>query len=113
MTIATNMAGRGTDIQLGGNYEARITRELEGVPEGPERAAAIAQIKAEVLAEREAVRQVGGLFVLGTERHESAASTTSCAGVQAVRATPDSAASTSASTTICSASSASRTCSRG
>ena len=70
VTIATNMAGRGTDIQLGGNYEARYTRELDGV-EGDERIAAMARIKAEVLAEREAVRQVGGLFVLGTERHES------------------------------------------
>jgi len=70
VTIATNMAGRGTDIQLGGNYEARYTRELDGV-EGDERVTAMARIKAEVLAEREAVRQVGGLFVLGTERHES------------------------------------------
>ena len=70
VTIATNMAGRGTDIQLGGNYEARVIRELQGV-EGDERDAAVARIKAEVLAEREAVRQVGGLFVLGTERHES------------------------------------------
>ena len=70
VTIATNMAGRGTDIQLGGNADARIARELEGV-EGPDREAEIARIKAEVAAEREAVRQVGGLFVLGTERHES------------------------------------------
>jgi len=71
VTIATNMAGRGTDIQLGGNYEARYTRELADMLAGPERDAAMARIKAEVLAEREAVRQVGGLFVLGTERHES------------------------------------------
>ncbi len=70
VTIATNMAGRGTDIQLGGNVDARITRELEGV-EGAERDAGIARIKAEVAAERDAVRAVGGLFVLGTERHES------------------------------------------
>ena len=70
VTIATNMAGRGTDIQLGGNAEARVTRELEGI-EGTEREVAIARIKQEVLDEREAVRQVGGLFVLGTERHES------------------------------------------
>ncbi len=70
VTIATNMAGRGTDIQLGGNFEARVVRELDGV-EGSEREAAIARIKAEVQAEREAVRQAGGLFVLGTERHES------------------------------------------
>jgi preprotein translocase subunit SecA len=70
VTIATNMAGRGTDIQLGGNFEARVIRELEGV-EGPAREAAIARIKQEVETEREAVRQAGGLFVLGTERHES------------------------------------------
>ena len=71
VTIATNMAGRGTDIQLGGNYEARVLRELEGMAEGPERTAAEARIRAEVEAEREKVREAGGLFVLGTERHES------------------------------------------
>ncbi len=71
VTIATNMAGRGTDIQLGGNADARIARELAEMPDGPDRDAAIARIKAEVAAEREQVRAVGGLFVLGTERHES------------------------------------------
>jgi preprotein translocase subunit SecA len=71
VTIATNMAGRGTDIQLGGNIEFRIEDEVKALPEGPERDAAIAQIKAEVMAERERVREAGGLFVLGTERHES------------------------------------------
>jgi preprotein translocase subunit SecA len=71
VTIATNMAGRGTDIKLGGNEEARIDRELGHLPPGPERDAAIATIKAEVAAERDAVRAAGGLFVLGTERHES------------------------------------------
>ena len=71
VTIATNMAGRGTDIQLGGNYEARITRELGELPEGPGREAAIIRIKQEVETERQAVRDAGGLFVLGTERHES------------------------------------------
>lgn len=71
VTIATNMAGRGTDIQLGGNAEARIASELAGMPEGPEREAAEAAIRAEVAAEREAVLAAGGLFVLGTERHES------------------------------------------
>ena len=70
VTIATNMAGRGTDIQLGGNVDARITRELDSVA-GADRDAGIARIKAEVAAERDAVRAVGGLFVLGTERHES------------------------------------------
>jgi preprotein translocase subunit SecA len=71
VTIATNMAGRGTDIQLGGNIEFRINDELSDMPEGPERDAAIAQIKREVDEEKERVLAAGGLFVLGTERHES------------------------------------------
>lgn len=71
VTIATNMAGRGTDIQLGGNLEFRVEAELADMPEGPERDAAIAQIKAEIAAEKQKVLEAGGLFVLGTERHES------------------------------------------
>jgi len=71
VTIATNMAGRGTDIQLGGNVEFRINDELGEMPEGPERDAAIQRIKDEVAAEKEEVKAAGGLFVLGTERHES------------------------------------------
>ncbi len=71
VTIATNMAGRGTDIQLGGNIEFRIEDELSDMEEGPERDAAIKKIEDEVLAEREKVREAGGLFVLATERHES------------------------------------------
>ncbi len=71
VTIATNMAGRGTDIQLGGNVEFRVNDELAGMPEGPERDAAIERIKAEVAAEKAEVLAAGGLFVLGTERHES------------------------------------------
>ncbi len=71
VTIATNMAGRGTDIQLGGNLEFRVEAELADMPEGPERDAAIAQIKAEIAAEKQRVLEAGGLFVLGTERHES------------------------------------------
>ncbi|MXO73724.1 preprotein translocase subunit SecA [Altererythrobacter aerius] len=71
VTIATNMAGRGTDIQLGGNVEFRVEDELRDMPEGPERDAAVARIKQEVAAEREQVLAAGGLFVLGTERHES------------------------------------------
>ena len=71
VTIATNMAGRGTDIQLGGNVEFRVEAELADMPEGPEREAAIAKIKAEVAAEKEQVLAAGGLCVIGTERHES------------------------------------------
>src|SRR5690606_35957958 len=71
VTIATNMAGRGTDIKLGGNLEFRVEDELKDMPEGPERDAAIARIEAEIEAERQQVLAAGGLFVLGTERHES------------------------------------------
>ncbi|NTZ42093.1 preprotein translocase subunit SecA [Altererythrobacter sp. SALINAS58] len=71
VTIATNMAGRGTDIQLGGNVEFRVEDELRDMPEGPERDAAIHKIEEEVAAERQQVKEAGGLFVLATERHES------------------------------------------
>ena len=71
VTIATNMAGRGTDIQLGGNVEFRIEDELRDMEEGPAREEAIARIKAEVAEEKARVLESGGLFVLGTERHES------------------------------------------
>ncbi|OYU35322.1 preprotein translocase subunit SecA [Novosphingobium sp. PASSN1] len=71
VTIATNMAGRGTDIQLGGNVEFRVEDELRDVPEGPEREAGIARIKSEVAEEKAKVLAAGGLCVIGTERHES------------------------------------------
>jgi len=71
VTIATNMAGRGTDIQLGGNVEFRVEDELRDMPEGPERDAAIARIKAEVAEQKAKVLAAGGLCVIGTERHES------------------------------------------
>src|SRR5690606_3127588 len=71
VTIATNMAGRGTDIQLGGNVEFRINDELRDLEEGAKRDIEIARIKAEVAAEREKVLEAGGLSVLGTERHAS------------------------------------------
>ncbi len=70
VTIATNMAGRGTDIQLGGNAEMRIKAEGEGL-EDEALAAKIAAIRAEVATEKEKVLAAGGLFVVGTERHES------------------------------------------
>src|SRR5690606_7438774 len=70
ITIATNMAGRGTDIQLGGNAKMRIERELAGV-EGEERERREKEILAEVEAFKEKALAAGGLYVLGTERHES------------------------------------------
>ena len=71
VTIATNMAGRGTDIQLGGNLEFRTNDELATLAEGPQRDEAIQRIREEIAAEKDAVLAAGGLFVLGTERHES------------------------------------------
>ena len=70
VTIATNMAGRGTDIQLGGNVEMRVLQALTETPEAdPEETRK--RIEAEVAAEKEKVKEAGGLFVLATERHES------------------------------------------
>ncbi|KQX25323.1 MULTISPECIES: preprotein translocase subunit SecA [unclassified Sphingomonas] len=72
VTIATNMAGRGTDIQLGGNLEFRMLDEHPDLEIGtPEFDAAAERIRGEIIAEKEAVLAAGGLFVLGTERHES------------------------------------------
>ena len=71
ITIATNMAGRGTDIQLGGNADMRVRQELADMPEGPARDQAIADIKAQVEKLKDTALKAGGLFVLGTERHES------------------------------------------
>jgi preprotein translocase subunit SecA len=72
ITIATNMAGRGTDIQLGGNADMRIKQELVDVPnEAGERDAKAEEIRAQVARLKEKALQAGGLFVLGTERHES------------------------------------------
>jgi len=71
VTIATNMAGRGTDIQLGGNFEFRIADELKDLEDGPKKQLETDRIRAEVAAERDKVLEAGGLFVLGTERHES------------------------------------------
>ncbi len=71
ITVATNMAGRGTDIQLGGNVEMRVLQECAGLPEGPERDAKEAEIRAEVARFRERAIEAGGLYIIGTERHES------------------------------------------
>src|SRR5580658_578816 len=71
ITIATNMAGRGTDIQLGGNVEMRVRQEID--PAAPEeaRAAQEASIRAEVAALKQKAIDAGGLYIIGTERHES------------------------------------------
>lgn len=71
VTIATNMAGRGTDIQLGGNPEMKLQEMLKG-DETPEQIAELKnKIDAEVAADKEKVLAAGGLYILGTERHES------------------------------------------
>ena len=71
VTIATNMAGRGTDIQLGGNADMRVKNELAGIQDDAERARLTAQIKAETAAAKEKAKAAGGLYIVGTERHES------------------------------------------
>ncbi len=71
VTIATNMAGRGTDIKLGGNLDMRILQEVGGMAEGPDRKRAVQKITDEVEANKRIVLDAGGLFVIGTERHES------------------------------------------
>lgn len=71
VTIATNMAGRGTDIQLGGNLEMRVEAELAEMPEGPERDERVAAIQADIKRLKKEALESGGLYVLATERHES------------------------------------------
>ncbi len=71
VTIATNMAGRGTDIQLGGNIEMRLERDLADMPEGPDREARERNIREETQALKDQAIAAGGLYVLATERHES------------------------------------------
>jgi preprotein translocase subunit SecA len=71
VTIATNMAGRGTDIQLGGNPDMRIEQELADMEPGPERDAREAAIRDEVKTLKQQALAAGGLYVLATERHES------------------------------------------
>jgi preprotein translocase subunit SecA len=73
ITIATNMAGRGTDIQLGGNADMRIRQELADIADLRERENSdrAATIRAQVVRLKEKALGAGGLYVLGTERHES------------------------------------------
>jgi preprotein translocase subunit SecA len=77
VTIATNMAGRGTDIQLGGNLEMRMQRwrqdqRNQGIEVTEASAAAFeTEVKAEIAAAKAAALAAGGLYVLGSERHES------------------------------------------
>ena len=72
VTIATNMAGRGTDIQLGGNLEFRLADEFPDLVAGtPEYDAQAEKVRAEIAEEKRQVLEAGGLYVLGTERHES------------------------------------------
>jgi preprotein translocase subunit SecA len=70
ITIATNMAGRGTDIVLGGNAEAMAKRET-GAEAGPEYEAAYKKFKQQCDLEKVDVLEAGGLYIVGTERHES------------------------------------------
>tara|TARA_R110002124_G_scaffold21670_2_gene83118 strand:+ start:35277 stop:38000 length:2724 start_codon:yes stop_codon:yes gene_type:complete len=71
VTIATNMAGRGTDIQLGGNVDMRALIEIKAEPGTPEYEAHYKKIADEIATDREIVKQAGGLYVIATERHES------------------------------------------
>ena len=71
VTIATNMAGRGTDIKLGGNSEFRIADETAGIMDADAKAAAVAKIEAEVEEGRQKAVSEGGLWVVASERHES------------------------------------------
>ncbi|WP_373084086.1 preprotein translocase subunit SecA, partial [Sneathiella sp.] len=71
VTIATNMAGRGTDIKLGGNEEMMIAAKVADETDEARIAEIAATIKAEIAEQRKKVLASGGLFVIGTERHES------------------------------------------
>jgi preprotein translocase subunit SecA len=71
VTIATNMAGRGTDIQLGGNLDMRIDDETVGIEDEAAYKAKVEEIKADIAKKKETALAAGGLYVVGTERHES------------------------------------------
>jgi len=71
VTIATNMAGRGTDIQLGGNLDMRLSEELQGITDEAKIAEMTLQITSEIKSRKQEVLDAGGLYIIGTERHES------------------------------------------
>lgn len=71
VTIATNMAGRGTDIQLGGSLEIQIKNEIPQDIQGHERDALVKKTENEIALEKQKVLEAGGLLVIGTERHDS------------------------------------------
>ncbi len=71
VTIATNMAGRGTDIKLGGNLEMRLEQDIPEDADDATRARLTAEITAEINEAADVVKRAGGLYVVGSERHES------------------------------------------
>ncbi|THD48957.1 MAG: preprotein translocase subunit SecA [Bradyrhizobium sp.] len=71
ITIATNMAGRGTDIQLGGNVEMRVKHEFDEAASAEQREVHEAGVRAEVAEFKQKAIEAGGLYIMGTERHES------------------------------------------
>ncbi len=71
VTIATNMAGRGTDIKLGGNTDMMIENRTQGITDEAEIKRITAEIEADTQEQKKKVLELGGLFVIGTERHES------------------------------------------
>ncbi|MXV43978.1 preprotein translocase subunit SecA [Saccharibacter sp. 17.LH.SD] len=71
ITIATNMAGRGTDIKLGGNVEMLVGERVAEVTDDAAREAAVAEVRQRVEHDHKEVHEAGGLYVIGTERHES------------------------------------------
>ncbi len=71
VTIATNMAGRGTDIQLGGNFDMRLSKALHDAGDDADEAKIRDTLEKEIATNKDAVLAAGGLFVLATERHES------------------------------------------
>mgnify|MGYP000203419233 CR=1 FL=1 len=71
VTIATNMAGRGTDIQLGGNVEMQLHERLDGIADDAKQKEIAEQVRGDVAAAKKKVLEAGGLYIIGTERHES------------------------------------------